>query len=193
LAALINYSATFAVTFLMSLYLQYIKGMSPQSAGMILMVQPVCMAVFSPFAGKVSDKIEPQIIASIGMALTGMGLIGLKFIGSGTRLWYIILSLIILGIGFALFSSPNMNAIMSSVEKRFYGLASGTVATMRLLGQMFSMAIATIVFSLLIGGDQIIPGTYPLFLKSAKLLFLIFSLLCLSGIFFSLFRGKIRK
>jgi len=70
LAALINYSATFAVSFLLSLYLQYIKGLSPQNAGLILVSQPIMQAIFSPPAGRLSDRIESRIVASMGMGLT---------------------------------------------------------------------------------------------------------------------------
>ena len=70
---MIHYAATFAVTFLVSLYLQYIKGLSPQAAGMIIVAQPIMMATFSPLAGKWSDHIEPRKIASFGMGLTAPG------------------------------------------------------------------------------------------------------------------------
>jgi len=89
------------------------------------------MAVFSPLAGKLSDRIEPRVIASLGMALTTLGLILLALITNHTTLLYIVISLMVLGFGFALFSSPNMNAIMSSVAKKYYGIASGSVGTMR--------------------------------------------------------------
>ena len=139
LAALINYSATFAVTFLLSLYLQYTKGLGPRDAGLILVSQPLVMAAFSPVAGRLSDRIEPRTVASLGMAFTVLGLILLAFLGEGTTLAFIVAALIILGFGFALFSSPNTNAIISSVDRRLYGVASGTLGTMRLSGQMLSM------------------------------------------------------
>jgi EmrB/QacA subfamily drug resistance transporter len=192
LAALINYCATFAVTFLLSLYLQYIKGLSPQSAGVVLIAQPIVQAAFSPLAGRLSDKIEPRVIASFGMALTALGLVLLTLISNNTGLLFVIISLMILGFGFALFSSPNMNAIMSSVDKRFYGIASGSVGTMRLLGQMLSMGIATLIFALFIGRIQITPEHYPAFIKSVKTAFIVFSCLCAGGIFFSLSRGQVR-
>ncbi|MFN2225763.1 MAG: MFS transporter, partial [Anaerolineae bacterium] len=100
--------------------------------------------------------------------------------------------LAILGFGFALFSSPNMNAIMGSVERRFYGVASGMLATMRLMGQTFSQGIATLLFALYIGRVEIMPENYPLFLASARTAFLIFAVLCVLGIFASLARGRIR-
>lgn len=193
LAALINYAATFAVTFLMSLYLQYVKGFNPQSAGFILVFQPVIMAVLSPFAGRLSDRIEPRWIASCGMGLTAAGLLSLVFLGPETPTGTIIGILCLLGLGFALFSSPNMNAIMGAVEKKYFGIASGAVATMRLLGQMLSMAVATVVFTLIMGSARIEATNLHLFLQSARIVFIIFTLLCAAGIYFSLARGRLRN
>ena len=193
LAALINYSATYAVSFLLSLYLQFIKGLSPQDAGMILVSQPIMQALFSPFTGRLSDRIEPRIVASTGMALTAVGLFLLIFLDEKTTTPFIIASLILLGLGFALFSSPNTNAVMSSIEKRFYGVASGTLGTMRTTGMMFSMAMAMLIFTLYIGRTQITPPYYPLFIKSVKTAFLFFAIFCLAGIFASLSRGRVRR
>jgi MFS family permease len=131
LATLINYSGLFALTFLLSLYLQHIKGFGAQGAGLILIFQPIMMALSSPFAGRLSDKIEPRIVASAGMALSTFGLLLLVFLTPDSRIGFIIGAQIVLGLGFGLFSSPNTNAIMGSVERKFYGLASGSVATMR--------------------------------------------------------------
>lgn len=193
LAALINYSATFAVTFLLSLYLQYIKGLSPQNTGFVMIFQPIMMTVFSPLAGRLSDRIEPRIVASIGMTFSTGGLLLMIFLDGSTSLAYIIISLIVLGFGFALFSSPNTNAIMSSVEKRFLGIASGTVGTMRLIGQMLSMGIALVIFAVFIGRVQITPENFPSFIESVRAAFMIFTVLCFSGIFASLSRGKMRS
>jgi len=192
LAALINYSATFAVGFLLSLYLQYIKGLSPQNAGLVLVAAPVVQAVFSPLAGRLSDRIEPRIVASTGMALVVIGLFLFTFLDQETSLGFIVASLVLLGFGFALFSSPNTNAVMSSVEKRFYGVASGTLATMRQVGMTFSMGLAMLLFAIFIGRVQITPEYHPLFLKSVNLAFIIFTMLCFGGIFASLARGKLR-
>jgi EmrB/QacA subfamily drug resistance transporter len=193
LAALINYSATYAVTFLLSLYLQYIQALSPQQAGAVLMVQPVMMALCSPLAGRLSDRIEPRYIASLGMALTAKGLVLLSFVRSGTTVVFVLGCLVVVGIGFGLFSSPNMNAIMGSVQRRHYGIASGSVATMRVLGQMFSMGVATMIFSVFIGPRAILPPLYPAFVEAVSWALRIFSVLCAAGIFFSLARGNIRS
>lgn len=192
LAALLNYSATFVITFLLSLYLQYIKGFEPSTAGLVLVAQPLTMALLSPVAGRLSDTIEPRKIASIGMAVTAVGLLGLTFLSFQTSVTYIILDLLAVGFGFALFSSPNMNAIMGSVENRFYGVASAVVGAMRMLGQMLSMGIATLVLSLTMGRAQITPELYPAFLKSVGIVFAICVVLCIFGAFISLARGTIR-
>ncbi|NTW77298.1 MAG: MFS transporter [Syntrophaceae bacterium] len=193
LAALINYCATFAVTFLLSLYLQHIKALTPLQAGMILIAEPAVQASFSPLAGRLSDRFEPGIIASIGMALNVVGLIPLMFIHSATSISYIVLCLIVLGLGFALFSSPNVNAAMSAVENKYYGIASATLATMRLVGQMFSMGITMLVFAVILGNRPLDQGGGPLLLKSTQLIFFILGILCCAGIFASLARGKIHK
>lgn len=191
LAALINYSATSAVGFLLSLYLQYIKGLTPLVAGLLLTCQPIMQATLSPVAGRLSDRMEARVIASAGMALTTVGLIFLTFLQAGTALEFIAVSLILLGVGFAFFSSPNTNAIMGAVDRRFYGVASGMLGTMRLLGQTLSMGVAMLVFTLTIGRAQFTPETYPQLTSSARILFVIFAVLCSLGIVASLARGKV--
>ena len=193
LAALIHYSSTFGITFLLSLYLQYIKDLGPQKAGAILLAQPLVMAIFSPFAGRLSDRIEPRIIATTGMSITFLGLLIFSFLNQETSLIFIIINCILVGFGYALFSSPNMNSIMSCVERRFYGIASAMVGTMRLIGQMSSMAIAMVVFAIVIGRVEITPEYYPNFLSAVKIAFTVFTALSFVGIFASYYRGNIRK
>ncbi len=186
LAALINYMATFAVVFFLSLYLQYIKGFDASSAGLILVAQPVVMAVLAPIAGRLSDRYDPRIIATIGMSLSTLGLAQFIFLNTNTDVIFIISGLVVLGAGFGLFSSPNTNAIMGSVERRFLGIASATVSTMRLIGQTLSMGIAILIFSLFIGRVVIMPENYPALLTSIQIAFTIFTVLCFVGIFISL-------
>jgi EmrB/QacA subfamily drug resistance transporter len=190
LAALINYSSTSAVAFLMSLYLQYVKGLPPQKAGLVLVAQPIVMALASPFAGKLSDRSEPRVIASLGMALSAAGLVLFSFLRSATGFGFIVGSLVCLGLGFGLFSSPNTNAIMSSVEKRHLGIASAALGTMRLSGQMLSVGITMMIFALVMGRAPIQPSVYPQFLRSVRIAFVFYAILCVAGIFASLARGN---
>ena len=192
LAALINYSATFAVAFLLSLYLQYTKGLEPQTAGIILIVAPIVQAIFSPLTGKLSDRIEPRIVASAGMGLCIIGLAVFALLTPETPLYTIIAGLGFMGLGFALFSSPNTNAIMSSVEKCDYGVASGLVSTMRLIGQMMSLGIAMLTFSVIMGHTEIAQDHGQL-MSSIHIAFAVFAALCILGLGFSMVRGNVRK
>jgi MFS family permease len=190
LAALVNYSATYAIAFLLSLYLQYIKGFSPQTAGIVLLSMPVVQVIFSPIAGRLSDNITPQVLASAGMALTTLGLITFFFLGQNTGIVSILITLIFLGLGFAFFASPNTNAIMSSVEEKTYGVASAILATMRQIGMMLSMGITMVIFTIFIGKVAITPEYYQAFIRSARIAFLIFAVLCFSGVSASLIGRK---
>ena len=190
LAALINYAATSAIGFFLSLYLQYIRDLGAGDAGLILMAMPVTMALLSTPAGKLSDKYNPGVLASAGMAVTSAGLIMLCFLSAETSVIFVIAVLIIMGLGFSLFSSPNSNAIMSSVEKKQLGNASGMIGTMRNVGQTFSMAIALMLLALFMGQAKIAQSNYPQLLAAMKVGFIIFSVLCIAGIFASLARNS---
>lgn len=193
LAALLNYGATFAVGFLLSLYLQLVKGMSPQDTGLILLSQPVVMALSSPLAGKLSDRIEPRILASAGMALTCLGLLVLASLGAGSGLWLVVAILLVHGLGFGLFSSPNTNAVMGAAGKKLYGIASGIMSTMRVMGQMLSMSICMLVMAHFVGEVQLTPGHADLLIRTTQVTFGVFALMCFGGIVASLARGKTRE
>ncbi len=193
IAALINYSSTYAVTFLLSLYLQYIRALTPQAAGTILLAQPILMAVTAPLAGRLSDRTEPRILATAGMAIVTVCLFLLSFIGGDTPFYLIVAVLMILGLGYGIFSPPNMNSIMSSVDNAQAGIASATAATMRVLGQNLSMAIAMMAFSIVIGTIVITPNVTGELLTATHYAFVTFSILCAAGIWFSAARGNIRE
>ncbi|HTZ19572.1 MAG TPA: MFS transporter [Opitutaceae bacterium] len=188
LAALINYAATSAVGFLLSLHLQNVKGLTPAAAGVVLLVQPAIMTLLSAFAGALSDRVAPRFLASAGMAATAAGLLPMAWIAAATPLAWIVADLVLLGLGFAFFSSPNTNAVMGSVEKRHLGVASATLATMRLTGQVLSMGLAALVLSIVMGAAKIEPATFPLLLQSIRLIAVIFAVLCVVGVFVSLSR-----
>ncbi len=193
LAALIHYSAGFATGFLLSLYLQSVRALQPQEAGLILVAQPIVMTIFSPLAGRFSDRTDPRLIASAGIALTAIGLLLLASLNTQTSIAFIVLVLVLSGLGFALFSAPNTHAIMGSIQRRSYGVAAATLGTMRLTGQMLSMGIATVIISLYVGRGQITAQTSSLFLASMKTIFAVFAALCVGGVFASLMRGKLQR
>ena len=189
-ATLINYAATFAIGFMLSLYLQYIKGFDAQKAGWVLVIQPVVQTIISPLAGKWSDKASAGNIATLGMAIIVVCLLGMLFLTSETAIVTLIAILTVLGTGFALFSSPNVNVIMGSVEKRYLGMASATTGTMRLTGQSISMGITMMMMAIFVGKTQITVENHVYFMKCLQYTFGIFLVLCALGVFFSMVRNK---
>jgi MFS family permease len=190
LSALINYSATFAVSFMLSLYLQNVRGLSPRDAGFILISQSIIMAVTSLISGRLSDKMPATHLATSGMAIIAAGLIGLCFIAEDTALGVLVMLLMLLGLGFGMFSSPNTNIIMSSVDKSHYSMASATTGTMRLTGQAFSMGIALMALSMNPAHTQLSSGADLHLLFSMRIVFIICSVLCILGVYMSSVRNK---
>ncbi|WP_419660396.1 MFS transporter [Desulfosarcina variabilis] len=190
IATMINYAASFGVIFFFSLYLQVVKGLSPQHTGWILVCQPVVQAVLSPIAGRLADKISPAIIATAGMIITAIGLAVAASVDRFTGIPLIIGMLFLLGTGFAFFSSPNMTTVMGSVHPRHYGIASSFVSTMRTMGMLSSMTIITIIFSVNMGQQPVSAQSQELFLYCMHYAFLIFCGLSVAGILFSTVRMK---
>lgn len=190
LAALFNYASTFGLTFFLSLYLQYVKGMGPQQAGTILIVQPVMQTLFSPLCGRLSDRFPAALVATCGMSLCAVGLLVAANLNAHSSLWMILVLLIFLGVGYALFSSPNVSLIMGSVAPRYLGIASGLNGTMRTLGMLTSMMVITLIFSMQMHGQPVTPATQPAFLTSMHQALLIFCAFCVIGIGCSL--GRVR-
>ncbi len=182
IATFINYAATAAMVFLMSLYLQYNRGLDPQTAGLVLVSGTFLQAALSPAVGRLTDRLEARRVASVGMAVSVFALFGLSFVGTATSYWFIIAMLCMLGVGLALFATPNMHAIMNSVETRWVGVASATVATMRQAGISMSQGLATLVLALEMGRHAIQPSDYPQVLGSVRISFLIFTALCVLGV-----------
>ena len=189
-AALINYAASGAVGFLLSIYLQCARGLTPQHAGWILVAQPVVMALLSPAAGRLSDRMPPRRLASAGMLCTAVGLGALCALTLETPVRWIVAVLGLHGIGFALFSSPNTHAIMGSVAPRHFGIASGTVATMRVIGQMFSMAVVMLIVALVLGRLPLREASPEAILRCLHLSFAVLAALCVLGVGASLVGGR---
>ena len=190
LSALISYAAVWALTFLMSLYLQLIKGLDAETAGLVMMTGVAVQAALTTFAGRLSDRIQPRWVASVGMGVCAAGLLFFTFLHEGTPYWYIISVLCLLGVGYALFSPANLTSIMGSVERDSLGFASASVGTMRVVGQSISIGVATLVMAVVVGRNEITPADYPHLLTAVRVTFGILTVLCAAGIATSLARGN---
>ena len=185
-ASFINYSATSAMTFLLSLYLLYNRGLGAQTAGLVLVTGPFVQAAVSPVAGRLADRVEARFVASTGMALCAVGLFAFAFLGEATPYWHVITVLCVLGLGFGLFSSPIIHTVMGSVDRRYVGVAAATSSTMRVTGQSFSMGIAALVLAVVVGRHEIGAADHAHLLSSIRITFAIFASLCLVGLVASL-------
>lgn len=193
LAAVISYVSVWGVTFLMSLYLQFVKGLSAQTAGFVLITGVALQAGFSPVAGRLADRIEARWLASFGMGLCFLGLVLLSFLQADSSYGFIIVALCFLGTGYAFFSGPNQASIMGSVERRQVTAAGASLGTMRVIGQAMSIAIATLVLAVVVGRQDIRPADYPALLTAARISFAIMTALCLLGTAVSLVRGPMAR
>jgi Arabinose efflux permease len=188
IAALLNYGATFALSYLLSIYLQVVKGFDSQISGLILISQPLMMAILSPYCGRLSDRISPFKLASFGMGLCALGLFSFIFISENYPFPLIIANLLVVGVGFAFFSSPNTNAVMACVEKKDYGVASSILATMRSIGHSSSMAVVTFIIAKQMGNITLEDAEPGLLVQTMHISFMVFTCVCAVGIFISLKR-----
>lgn len=185
-AAIISYLATFAVTYMLNYHFQYIIGLNSQMAGIILVITPIMMAILAPLSGRLSDKIDPQKLAALGMGFVSVALLMLIFLDKSTSIEYIIVTMFLQGIGYGLFSSPNTNAIMGSVERKFASSASAIVSTMRVVGQTLSAGLFTMILALVMGAVPIIPEYYSLLTESCQFMAIVSTVLCIIAVFTSL-------
>ncbi len=191
LAALLNYSAFYAATFMLSLYLQIVTGLSPSTAGLVLVAMPVIQALVSPLAGRLSDRLEPRVLASSGMGLSACALFLMSRLEAETSVALVALALALLGLGVGLFSSPNTNAVMSSVRSSRFGLASATLSTTRQVGMVVSMGVATLLIATKVGSTSLETAPPHLFVDAMQSTFLICTFACVIGIVASVFRGTV--
>ena len=187
ITAFINYGAFVSVGFILTLYLQYLKGYSPFTAGLIVSIQSIMMVIVSPFAGRLSDKIDPRNVSTVGMVITTMGVALMTLIDYNNATYLGGVSLIIFGAGIGLFYSSNTKVVMSAVDNKYFGIASATLSNVRSMGQIFGMGIVTLIISAILGNAQIMPSNYPELFTSIKIAFAAIAVLSAVGIFTSIF------
>lgn len=188
ITAFINYGAFVSVGFILTLYLQYLKGYSPITAGLIVSIQSVMMVLVSPFAGRLSDKIDPGSVSTAGMVLTTIGVVLMALINFENALYLGGFALIIFGSGIGLFYSSNTKMVMSAVDKKYFGVASATLSNMRSMGQIFGMGIVMVIISTILGNVEIMPSNYPELIISLRFALVAIAVLSAVGIFTSLFK-----
>ena len=195
LAALIYFTSSFAAIFIFSLYMQYIRGFGERSVGILLLVFTLIMVGFVSYSGRLSDRVRPHRIASLGVVITALGLLLLRiFIDDATTPVELVMSgLVLTLIGSAFFQPPVVKCVLSSISRDMYGVGSGTVEMMRLTGQTVSMAVVILIFTLYLGGTEIVPESYPAFLDSLKVIFSVLFVLALASLVLMVMVGRSEK
>ena len=191
LATFFNYASASSFVFFLSLYLQYVKALSPQDAGMLIIIQPVVQAMLALFTGRLADIYPPSRIATLGMIFCAFGLVAAALINPHTSYIYFVVVMVLLGMSYGLFSTPNMTAIMNSVGPRHHGTASSMVSTMRNTGMLFSTTTITVILSLYLGDQPITRSNIPQFIESMRSSLFLFSALSLLGTIFSMVKGQL--
>ena len=186
IAALCSYLAIMVVTTILNYHFQYVRGWNAQMSGMILIITPIIMAIMAPNAGKLSDKIHPQKLAAVGIGIAAVALAILTFLTGDTPIYVVVIAMILQGIGMGLFSSPNMNAIMSSVPPKYAPTASASQATMRTIGQTMSLGLLTLVFAWVMGNLELAPQYAGMIVQASQIICLICTVACVLAIFASL-------
>ena len=186
LAGLLGYGSIFAVGYLMSIYLQIVKGFNADVSGLVLILHPAIQTFVSLIAGRMSDRKSPYRIASSGMAFCALGLAALAFVGEGTPLWGVLAALAVVGTGFGFFASPNTNIIMSSVPPSASSIASSIQGSVRMFGQTLTMGIITILMSLIVGSSSLEYVAIRKVELDIRISFAVFAVLCAAGALISL-------
>ena len=209
LSLTLSFLALFAVSFMMPFYLEQLRGFSLIDSGLLLTPLPLTIAVFAPFSGRLADRIGTRWLAATGLAIACLGLVFLSQLQANSSVFDIAWRLVVIGFGQALFQSPNNSALMGSAPGAAQGVASGFLATGRVIGQSTSVALAGAIFTSLggaVAGAQLHkivlrlgPHSFPpgyvaaaqqTFVGAFHATFLVCAAVAVVGVFASLVRGK---
>ncbi|WP_405280131.1 MFS transporter [Methanobrevibacter sp.] len=186
IAALCSYLAIAAITTILNYHFQYVRNWDAQLTGIMLIITPIIMALIAPNAGKLSDKIHPQKLAAFGMSIATVTLLILLFLDANTPIYLIVVAMILQGVGMGLFTTPNTNAIMSSVPPKETPNASAAQSAMRTIGQTMSLGLLTLVFAWIMGSLKLSSEHADLIVQCSQIVCMICTVVCIVAIFASL-------
>ena len=186
IAGLFGYFAVMVVTTILNYHFQYVRGWDAQTTGLILIISPIVMSITAINAGRLSDRYHPQKIATIGMFIAIFAFLLLAALDANTSLYVVVIAMVLQALGMGMFSSPNLNAIMSSVSKDDVSHASGAQITMRAIGQTMSMALLTLIFSWVMGSLALSSKYGDMIVQSSQIVCLISAVACVIAVIVSL-------
>jgi hypothetical protein len=147
-AAFFQSLATFAVLFLIIMYLQGPRGLSPWNSSILLIPGYILGGVVAPLSGRLSDRVGARVVATIGLSVQIVGVLIYLTFAISTSIYVVILGAVVYGSGNSAFFAPNNSAVMSSAPPKAYGVSNGLLRTMANVGMLSSFAVALLMSSL---------------------------------------------
>ncbi|MBA2288726.1 MAG: MFS transporter [Ktedonobacteraceae bacterium] len=203
---ILSFMALFAVSFLLPFYLEQLHAFPTAQAGLLLTPLPITIACIAPISGSLADRIGTRWLAAVGLSISCIGLVLLSQLNAQSTIWDIIWRLVFIGVGQALFQSPNNSALMGDAPAGQQGVAAGFLATGRVVGQSISVALAGAIFTALGGataGLSLVVGRQhntlspehmsalqQVFAHSFQTAFIVCACIAAIGVLTSLVRGK---
>ncbi|MEZ4357795.1 MAG: MFS transporter [Eubacteriales bacterium] len=200
-AALFSYMAQYIMIFLIPFYLQTVRLFTPAMSGLLYIPMPLAVLIVAPAAGYISDRFDTRFISSAGVGIMAIGLFLLSYLNVSTPIWYIIMCMIITGIGFGMFQTPNNSAIMNHVPVVNRGIASGMLATARNIGMVTGVGISGALFSFFSNRANVLYTNEGLlqelvtqysFIYALRITFIAASIIALIAAVASLTKGKVK-
>ncbi len=151
ISLILSFLALFAVSFMLPFYLEQLRGFSVIKSGLLLTPLPLTLAVVAPFSGRLADRFGTRWLAAGGLTVCCVGLVLLSTLTATSTIFDMIWRLALIGLGQGLFQSPNNSALMGAAPRGQQGVASGFLATGRVVGQSLSVALAGAIFASLGG------------------------------------------
>lgn len=192
--AFISFMAIFCTNIIHPFYLQYVLGIPPAKAGILMIIFPISVAFVAPLSGYMSDKIGSEILTLLGLVTTVLGLIALSFLNANSTYLNIIISIGIVGLGNGLFQSPNNAIIMSLAPKQKLGIAGSINGLTRNIGMVFGIAISVALLynrmSAKIGYkvESYVIGRQDVFIYAMRFIYLTAAAVCFIGVILTFIR-----
>jgi MFS family permease len=191
-ANIIFNGSAFGITFILSLYLQFVAGLDAGTAGLFLLISQGLLIILGPYTGRLSDRYPPHRVAALGALVNAAAMLLLIGLSTDSSLALVIGSLALNGIGLALFMPSVVKWALRGVRREEFGLLTGLTETSRLVGISISNAIIIVLFSLIAGTAAIGAGSDTEFISAARASVVVYAVMAVAAMLIALW-GSWRK
>lgn len=139
----LSHTSTF---FLLPFYLQGILRYTPTQVGLTIIFFSLVIVFLAPIGGWLADRLGSRMLCTIGSLLTAFSMMGFARLGSGSGQIEVMAPLMLLGLGWSLFQSPNLSGMFNAVEARYTGAVSGLSLTSANIANAMGVAVGSVLF-----------------------------------------------